>query len=207
MKSFCKRMAGAGLVAVTAILGAAGAANATTVTFGTNDGTVDNVYHLGPTYTEQGYKFSSALNDLVTWGNGWPEDPDTTDSVALIGYHPLDAITLTRADGGIFDLTSIDFRGYRGATNLGSGQLDLSWTFADGTSGSGSIFVQLASWTTDLLSLKGLKSFTWQPDAFDLNWTWADNVVVSATPIPPALPLFASALAGLGLLARRRKSA
>jgi hypothetical protein len=206
MKTFCKRVVAAGVVAA-AILGAAGAAKATTVTFGTNDGTVDNVYHLGATYTEHGYKFSSALNDLVTWGNGWPEDPDPTDSVAVIGYHPLDAITLTRADGGIFDLTSIDFRGYHGATNVGSGQLNLSWTLADGTTGSGPTFVQLASWSTELLSLNGLKSFTWQPDSFDLNWSWADNVVVSATPIPPALPLFVSALAGLGLMARRRKSA
>jgi hypothetical protein len=206
MKTLRSGVAACAVVAA-GLLGAAGAANATTVTFGTNDGLVDNVYHLGPTYTEQGYKFSSALNDLVTWGNGFSEDPDPTSSVSMIGYHPLDAITLTRADGGVFDLTSIDFRGYRGPFNPGTGQLNFSWVLADGTAGSGSSFVQLTAWTTELLSLKGLKSFTWQPDSTDLNWTWADNVVVSATPIPAALPLFMSALAGLGFLARRRKAA
>jgi hypothetical protein len=196
----------AGAAIAGAVLGLAGTAHATTVTFGTNPG-VNNVYHFGPTYTEQGYKFSSALNDLASWGNGLPEDPDPTGSVSMIGLHPLDAITLTREDGGTFNLSSIDFRGYKGATNVGSGDLNFTWVLANGTTGNSSTFVQLNSWTTELLSLQGLKSFTWQPAAFALNFVWADNVVVSATPIPAALPLFASALAGLGFLARRKKSA
>jgi hypothetical protein len=198
--------AGAVVAAAAALLGASGAAQATTVTFGTNPG-VENVYHFGPTYTEQGYKFSSALDDLASWGNGLAEDPDPTDSVSMIGFHPLDAITLTREDGGAFDLTSIDFRGYKSATNVGSGDLNFSWVLANGGTGSSATFVQLTSWTTELLSLKGLKSFTWQPASFDLNFVWADNVVVSTTPIPAALPLFATALAGLGFLSRRKKAA
>ena len=201
--------AGALLVAATALLGSAEQANATTttITFGTNDGLVDGVYHLGATYTEQGYTFSSALGDLVTWGNGQSADPDPTDSVSLIGYHPLDAITLTRSDGGVFDLTSIDFQGYVGALNPGDGLLNFTWVFANGLTGSGSDLIRHDSWTTELFSLQGLRSFTWQPASSDLNWAWADNVtVVATTPIPAALPLFMSGLGALGFVRLRRKA-
>lgn len=210
MKLLCGRLVSASLIVAAAlVLGSPGKAEATTttITFGTNDGLVDGVYHLGPTYTEQGYTFTSALNDLVTWGNGQSADPDPTNSVSLIGYHPLDAITLTRSDGGVFDLTSIDFQGYAGALTPGNGLLNFTWVFANGTTGNGSDLIQHDAWTTELFSLQSLRSFTWQPATSNLNWAWADNVVVSATtPLPAALPLFMSGLGALGFLRLRRKA-
>jgi hypothetical protein len=194
---------------MAAILGAGTQAQATTVTFGTDS--TNGLHDIGTTYSEQGYTFTSTTGDLAFWGDGRAEDPDPTTSVALINKHSVDTVTLTRDGGGTFDLASMHFRGYLGATVNGDGAVNLNWVFGDNTTGSGSVNVTHTAWTTDLLSLKNLKSFSWTPAGDPLNPSheqvfsvYVDNVVVSATPVPPALPLFMSALAALGFLKRRR---
>jgi hypothetical protein len=184
-------------------------AQADTITFGTDS--TDGLHDIGTTYTEQGYSFNSTTGDLAFWGDGRPEDPDPTTSVALINKHSLDTVIMTRTGGGTFNLTSIDFQGYLGATTEGDGPVNLSWVHGDNTTGSGTVGVTHTAWFTDLLSLKDLKSFSWTPggDLLDPSRAqvfsvYVDNVVVSATPIPPALPLFMSALGVLGFLKRRR---
>jgi hypothetical protein len=213
MKNRWKLSATAAAVLIPALLLGAGA-KAETITFGTNAG-AQNIYQIGPTYTEQGYTFTAAAGkQLATSGNGQALDPDPTSSVTLVGNSTVEAITMTLSDHGTFNLKSIDFQGEPSPGANGKGNIILFWVDGNGIGGLDTFSVLSDSWSTDLLSLTDLRSISWIPGGdinnpnFAINqnyFVWADNVVVSSTPIPAALPLFISALGVLGFAARRRR--
>jgi hypothetical protein len=179
--------------------------NATTITFD------HNTSESFPNYTDQGFLFTSAhsLPDaLKTWGAGSPDSADPSSTSATLFNSILgSATTLTAVGGGAFNLASIDF------ADLHNGGADLPFSMTFNFVGGGST---TGLFTLDLLP--GLETFTFNyANLLSVTWTpsyWLqwDNVNVAAgvstVPIPAALPLFASALAGMGFVGwRRRKTA
>ena len=190
-------------VVCLALMAGAADAHASTITFGTNN---DVQYEsLGTTYTESGYKFVNDL-ELGRWPNDSVYDSDPTSSTGVFtNYHGTSTV-LTRVDGTPFDLTSIQFDDvyHQGSP---SGLLDYSYGFATGGTGSGSFLVDdVPGFSTILLHLASLSYFSMTPSS-QLGFFQFDNVVLSqgVVPIPATLPLFASALAVLGWVVRRRK--
>jgi len=111
-------------------------------------------------------------------------------------------LRLTLADGGLFDISSIDLRIFGGTS-------DQTQTFtghrADGST------------VTATLSAPG--NYAWVTDTFPSSWTnltevdWNfnfptfDNIVVDPVPEPASLALLASGLVGFGLFRRRKHKA
>ena len=188
-------------LAVVVGLFVSGAAQADTITFGNED-----IYtSYGSTYSEAGYLFTNTA-ELDTWGNLDTSDSDTTSSNTLFTNFPQSTTTITRVDSAAFDLASIDFDDvyHQGSP---SGFLSFAYTFAGGGTGTGSFLVDtVPGLATAILGLTNLASFSFTPDA-NLSFVQFDNAQVSlaTTPIPAALPLFASALVGLGVIGGRRK--
>lgn len=181
-----------GAIIATAIsVGLTSHTNATTITF---DGTPPG--HLQP-YFEKGYKFDNGM--ILYLGIMGRE--------VAPGALP---ITMTQVGGGTFDLETIDFF-------IGQGEMfRMQFTFAGGgpTLYADLTNTTLSSFQTFTFNFRDLLSISWIGRSTNtgaghslLYW---DNVKVSAapaavTPIPAALPLFVSALAGLGWVARRRR--
>jgi PEP-CTERM motif len=129
-------------------------------------------------------------------------------------------VTFTYNGGSAFDFLNIDITGWRNTTSDPTGA-----TFVTFTSSSGAIhtvaklttgivdFSSMVGWTNILyftisLPIVGGNSFTCASDGDNCTVVAFDDVTVqaaSATPLPAALPLFASGLGALGLLGWRRK--
>jgi hypothetical protein len=196
MKTTSKLLAAAGLVLASLLLWSGTPARAVTVTFGTTA-----AGNIGQTYTEGGFLFTAGtVNGLYIAAN------QVDSNIALVNYNLPDTITLTRSGGGNFNLDSIDFLAY--GAPLPHADLTYSWIDANGTpSAPISTSLPITSWSHFLLSLTNIRSFSWTANLSG-NAIWADNVVatpVSSTPIPAALPLFASALGVLGFAKRRQR--
>jgi hypothetical protein len=194
-------------VAACAIAVVAGSpdASATTITFGTFTGTYYE--SLGTTYSESGFSFTNDV-ELDRWENGSAYDSDPTPSTGLFTNFNYSTTVLTQIGGGAFDLLSIDVDDvyHQGSP---SGLLNYAYGFAGGGGGTGSFLVDdVPGFSTILLNLANLAYFSFTPST-ELRWVQFDNVQVagSVVPIPATLPLFASALAALGWVARRRKRA
>lgn len=182
----------------------ASSANATTITFGTFNGP-GSYEPLGSSYIEGGFAFVNQL-ELDRWENGSVPDSDPTPSTGLFTNWAQTATVISRAGGGGFDLLSIDFDD---VYNQGSpnGLLNYEYGYFGGSSGlTGSLLVdEVPGFSTILLNLANLSYFSFTPSN-DLLWVQFDNVRIAGdvVPIPATLPLFASALAALGWVARRR---
>jgi hypothetical protein len=178
----------------------ASAAEATVITF---DGLAAGP--IGTTYTEQGYKFFNPDGDLFSWGVGGTHSFDHTPGSATLSQpYDFTATTLTRVGGGAFDLFSVDFSDTNDTDNNFSYQF--VFDFVGGTSLTRIILLDEDFGPQTLqFDYHNLLSVTWGNDPgndpFGLQW---DNVRVSATPLPPALLLFASGLVGLGFMGLRR---
>jgi hypothetical protein len=178
-----------------------GRAHAVTITFDNAAG------DLGDTYTEQAYQISND-HGLFSWGAGNPSTADTSGvSSTILNKMNGTETTFTKLGGGAFDLASIDF-----ADRSNTGQT-IRFSIAFSFYGGGTTYTTLT-----LDNLVGLQTFTFnQVNLASVAWLGLgntnilqlDNVKVSsttaATPLPATLPLFAAALAGLGIVARRRK--
>jgi hypothetical protein len=148
--------------------------------------------------------------ELDRWLNGSLYDADPTPSTGLFTNFGQTTTTITRTGGGSFDLVSMDIDDVYNS-GAPSGDLNYSWTLSGGGGGSGTFNVDgVPGYSTLVLNLIGLSSFSFTPST-QLTFVQFDNVVVAnvaATPAPAALPLFASALGGLGIFGwKRRRSA
>ncbi len=202
-----RRILRACLLALGSVL-AWSAAQASTITFDFSDlVTTDN-------YTEGGFDFSGATAApggglaLRSWGL-FPEDADTSDTSATL-FGNLVGVVMKASNGKPFTLDTVDL-----ADTFNAGVApDILFDFFlhDGT--------EILS-TVTLDSVPGLQTFTFGVTNVDyVTWINAnpvgfqpqfDNVVafasVAPTPIPATLPLFVSALGGIGLLGWRRRRA
>ena len=125
---------------------------------------------------------------------------------SLVQLTPTDhsTVTFSRQNGGIFNLLSFDM--LFGRPNIDEDLL-LRGEHGDGSIVDLRIFGSSAiiqTWETVLLSgqLDNLASITFMDNSFPVQ---LDNIVVNIVPIPAAVWLFGSGLAGLGFL-RRKKS-
>lgn len=178
---------------VTAFLLGLGSAtaNATTLTFDLNPG------WYGPTHSEGGYVFSNSIADpfaFLSWGNN-QNDADTSSSSATLMNGQLGTVTKMTASGGSsFKLHSMDF-----ADTYNEGDpTDISFHFVFANGGILDRLVTLDAaigLQTILFGLDNLSSVEWGT----ASWAQFDNItVVAATPLPAALPLFASAITAIG---------
>jgi hypothetical protein len=111
--------------------------------------------------------------------------------------------TLSTVNDNPFDLFSVDFA----ANNVG--QLQVTGYYIGGGSISETIFADGTSWQTQAFGAgwSNLDRVEFLTPLFVGSGTAAlDNIVVSTVPVPAAVWLFGSALAGLGWM-RRRKTA
>lgn len=187
-----------------AMLAASPPAQAGTITFGTNNSATHE--RLGKTYVEGQYRFVNDI-ELDRWPNGSINDSDPTGSTGLFINYRNTTTTMTKVGGGPFDLISMDVDDVYGDGVL-TGLLDYEYAFAGGGGGSGSFLVDdVPGFSTILLNLANLSYFSFTPSRA-LDWVQFDNVRVGGplVPIPATLPLFASALAALGWIARRRRT-
>lgn len=194
------------LLAAVAILGVAivgsPKANATTITFGTYN-RPEGFETIGPSYTESGYLFTDDIT-FFRWQNGSASDSDPTSSTALGNFYAQTLTTLSRTDGGAFDLFSIDADDVYNSGIIGS--VNYEYEYSGGGTGSGSFMTDdVPGFSTILLNLANLSYFSFRPSS-EINWIQFDNVKLSSSvvPIPATLPLLASALGVLGWAARRR---
>ena len=205
---FTARLLGAALT--VAAFGIGHSASAETILF--------DIPHMTPlaSYTEQGYEFggSSVMFPslpLTSPGNGgfFSDDPSPT-STTLQNTEPDTVMILTKVGGGAFDLTSMDFSNDF-TQNI---PIDMTFNFLGGGSSTTSFTIPGFTFKpvlqTFAINQSNLLSVAWHTEGFV--YFQVDNVVVNAasvaaTPIPGALPLFASALSLLGFGAWRRRGA
>ena len=185
-----------------ALAASAGGASATTLTFDfTSAGAV------GDTYTDQGFTFAGDGSQFISWGNGNSQTADTSGTSATLFLNSWPgATTLTKVGGGAFHLNSLDFADVYDSG--GAVPLTLTFNYSGGGSSSQNIMLDsVKGLETFSFNLPALVSVTWTPPAACCQTVQWDNVVLNAaqTPIPAALPLFASALGGLGVIGWRRK--
>lgn len=137
------------------------------------------------------------LTFTKTLGNGYQyvwdgSSPNSNGTNALIyGYGS--GVTITRTGGGLFSLLNLD--------------MAISWYNSQATESvmiNGTAFTLTQGLTELTTNLFGVSQVTISGSG--AGYWLADNVT-AAVPLPAGLPLLAAGLAGLGLLARRRKTA
>jgi len=168
--------------------------HATTIEF--ESGTMSEFNEL---YQEQGFAFSGSL--AMSTGAPSPR----TDAIALL-WQPGTVLTMERVGGGAFALNSFDYNAQLGPaveTNLltvtgylaGGGQIQ---TVLSGLAGSWLTPTFDSSWS-NLLRVEIVDDQNAQPYL-----TGIEQLQASAVPIPAAVWLFGSALAGLGWMRRKQ---
>jgi hypothetical protein len=178
------------------------------------DFNADPSFHFGDgnPYQEDGFQISNSYDNtggLLFWGTH-PSNADA-DGNTLSHNYPNTTMTLTKADGGLFDFNSIDLAD---VLNNGSGG-DVQFFFVFGDSSN-------LQTTVTLDNLIGLQTFTfnqfglllasWTPLTTQGPYLQLDNIVVDASvsqvPVPAAVWLFGSGLMGLlGFNRKRSQSA
>jgi hypothetical protein len=157
---------------------------------------------FGPTYTEGGFILTNSNGTAEAFATfaSTPDDADpSASSATLLPGHFNSTTTLTAVGGAAFSLSTIDLAD---TFNQGFDQvIDFVFDRSDGT--------QLLS-TVHLDTTPGLQTVPFGvSNVISVKWiepgfgAQVDNIRVAATPIPAALPLFASALGGLGFFGWR----
>jgi hypothetical protein len=151
----------------------------------------------------------SAIGSEGVWINFAQGAPPGTDQVAA-GINPNGgSITLSRNDGAAFDLLSFVFTADN-AEQYPNGSFSISGVQVGGIINDPQVFgsYELAGYNWDTYLAGGnfdeITSLTIAYSGLSAGGFYFDNVVVNAVPIPAAVWLFGSALAGLGWI--RRKS-
>jgi hypothetical protein len=181
------------------------------------DGAVASV--VGPTYSYAGFTLTSVPFPEAgpdSWFNSWGTlSNEFSGSTALTNCCAQDSTVLTRTDGGVFNLQSIDLSEIRGFNSDGT-QADLglgSVTFV-GTTINGSMvsytatFVQFPTVTgVELAGFTNLLSVSWQqgPGGVAGPTHQFDNITVEAVPEPTTLVLLVGGLVGLPVFGRCRQ--
>ncbi len=190
--------------AFAAVACASAAQAAVTVTF-------DEYAHTSPVklytapITSQGFTFTSdaAVNGLGIWGTINNADPD---GATLLNWNSK-SVTVTRTDGGLFSLTSLDMSDTYNTAGLNK----YLFTFFDGA--------KTTTETVTLDGVRGLQTLTFNKDRLQ-SFSYAmlgsqgmqiDNVVLgdAATPVggvpePGAWALMILGFGGAGAALRRR---
>lgn len=175
------------------------AAKAATVTFDDAFGN-SNVFHswqIGESFSDGGLTFTNDSGIMYIWSGSSPGGNGTNSNLfgnmVQTGYE-----TITRTGGGNFDLYSIDLS----ISFYATGPLN------EVTINGVPLPITSVS-TTYILNLVGVSEVKISSVATHDGYWSADNLVWSAatasTPVPAALPLFATGLVGLGWLGRRRR--
>jgi hypothetical protein len=165
---------------------------------------VDGNDAVGNTYVEQGFKFEdlTAGFGFATWGSA---STFYTGSTALANNDDSGITQLTRADGGSFNLGSIDLAVlYPGIT--GDGAVSVTFTGARADQSTVSQTVVVNDGLVQTFSFAGftnLSSVTWSNEAM---YHQFDNLNVTAVPEPGSVAMFLAGIGVLGALGRRRKA-
>jgi hypothetical protein len=165
-------------------------ANAVTITF--NDPGLSESFQRDTNSLEtQGYIFSAGLDSPF-----FDIAPDSDPFLVLFGSETGETLSITEASGSTFSLSSLEF--YSPAVEAISfiGYLEGGGTVQLGliSGSSPETFNFDGSWS----NLTGIDVYT-GATGFQL-----DNIVVTAVPVPAAVWLFGSALAGLGWMRRKQ---
>jgi hypothetical protein len=118
------------------------------------------------------------------------------------GFGAFVTISMRKADGGAFAISSMDMLLQATGSPLASGSTSITGALAGGSAAELSVPVGTGDW----LNLE-LVTFIANGDGFGFGHLTAveiDNINVSAVPIPAAVWLFGSALAGLGWMRRKQ---
>jgi len=187
---------------------AASAAGIATIDF---DSTLPTVFGLAD-YSEDGFDLNSNTpdgtlidqNDIVRGNLGIFSGGTSSQSLFFGENGTASEITITNSDNFGFDLLSLDASSLYNA----AGQLTLTGTLSAGGSVSQILTLDGDLTTYAITGMTGLNGLTISFDGtvddapFDL-----DNIVMSVIPVPAAVWLFGSALAGLAGMRRLRKEA
>ena len=171
------------------VLASATMANASVLTF---DDVVPDFNNFG-TYSYGGYDFTNGGGFAAIWPGYSPNSNGTPN--LIYGYPFGNSLTITKTGGGLFDFNSIE--------------MAISWydsNPAETISINGNPFALSQLLTTYNFNLLGVSSVS--ITGFDSGYWVADNInvnSVSAVPLPAALPLFLTGLAGVAALSRRRR--
>lgn len=185
-----------------ALFGLANVAGATTITFDSLEQAGVGFQYI-TSYQENGFQldasdsFASARQGETGWYLG---------SAGLFDNYINGVTTLSRIDGNVFSLNSIDL-GPVNVANYGTGApVDFIGHVHGGGTVTQSVFVDSTGFQTFTLSgFTNLDSVTWAQVA---NYHQFDNIVVDAgtdLPEPASLALTGVALAALGASRRRRR--
>jgi hypothetical protein len=213
LKTYLKALAGAVALCVVSTV-----AHATVVKFDNFD-EGGSVYDArGPVVSEGGFNISATSNlanvnqpDVFgQWTNASGYDADPVGHTLFVNFRNI-TTTIASATNAAFDFKSIDLGDVY--DNGSSGSIRIDWDIFGG--GTGSLLVALDA-------LKGLQTFVVNAIGVQAvkitgvstpgTWLQMDNIVlnapvVSAIPVPAALPMFLSGLAGLAALRRRKRRA
>jgi hypothetical protein len=162
---------------------------------------------FGPTYTAGGFILTNSIGTadaFATFSSG-PSDADPSPTSGTILANRFNSTTtLTAVGGATFSLATIDFAD---TFNNGNGQvIDFVFDLSDGTQLFSTVMLDTTiGLQTVAFGVSNITSVKWIEPGFGAQF---DNIHVEVTPIPAALPLFASALGGLGFAGwkRRRKT-
>ncbi len=190
-------------LALLFLAGSVGTAQAASMTFDNVSGVFDEPY------VEDGLAVICVTgcpgtnSQLFSFGAGdqYTADKSGTSSTLTNNWSGA-TLAIQRAAGGTFDLISVDFAD---AYDSGAPYLiTLGW---DG-GGTTITLDNIPGLETITLNLLGITFFSWRTDTGPDRFAQIDNVnAVSTVPIPAALPLLMSALAGMGFVGWRKRQA
>jgi len=194
------------LLMLLSIVGWAGAAQATLITF--DDLEVPGTSNSNlPSYSDQGFQFVPeivAFNALASWhqGNG-----NYNTSAALFNNRTNGVTRLSAIDAALFDLVSIDLDTVY--ANNGPSPVEFrAYSSSNALVGTQGLTLTSDGWTTLNFTpaFSGVSYVEWTQTS---GYHQFDNVLIdeAAIPEPATLALFGIGLAGLGFSRKKRKSA
>ena len=165
-------------------------------------------YVYGP-YVEDGYTLTAAACQPSSFGNSCFVTPQSFQSIdpagaSIITQYASQTSTLTRSDGGLFSVSSIDAAKYFDYGTYGStADLLLSYVFADGTRASETRTINtVGRYPVNTLQLNTgpLRSFSFLPTTGSSGSLQFDNIVVNGVSAVPEPASWAMMMLGLGVL-------
>jgi hypothetical protein len=182
-------------------------AEAATMTF---EGVVTSTGSQTPVtpYTEAGFTLTNLQGGNTDGIFGAAASGVNANGTSVFGWCTVCGTTitieLTAVGGGPFSLTSLDAAFLAKVTGTPQTITALGHLLGGGTVTQ--TFALSPNWTTfNLSSFTSLTSVDFSAIVGDPDPAFDNLVLSSATPLPAALPLFATGLGGLGLLGWRRK--